>query len=1108
MTKQIHRGQSKEAAAIVSRVVNVCWSVFKFGVGLALVGVVLIGLYMYVRMDDEIRRHVEAFIGERYPHLDVSVGGARLIEGRGIVVYDVEFVPKGDRQLRDELLVVDELLIVCDVEITTLMRGTPPIQRVEVKNPRMSLFRTKEGVWNFDQLIPHHPSGMPIPPVSIRGAEATLANDAAPDSQPIVLRDIDLTVTPTAQPPATGGWPSLKIEATGGGPQLKQFELRGTVDGPQQAVAATATLKGIQVDEQLVAWIRPALPPAVAGTRVAAQVDGTLSVAWQRSSGALPTGNVALQVRGGRVEDPRLARPITELSARIQLDPQGLKVEDLRAKWGSSILAVALNRRGWAPNAGVALTARLDNVPLDAELRRTLAAAADPQYGPPMKIAGVLGEEWDNYSPHGVVDGALTARFDGTKWSPAATLNGRELSFESEKFAYRLNGGAGTISFKPRDDQRGAPALLDVNLFGLTTGGQRVNIVAQVTDPKPGAAGWAKISGQDLEVDDRVIAALDQRIAEETDGTARNVIASIHPAGKFNLDYWQIQRPNPGDKPQVSMQISVTDGRVNYDAFPYPLQKIQGVISAQDDQFTFTNFQSGGRQTINARGQLMPVQPGGPHELWLHFEGQQVPLDLSLFEALPEPVRNGWKMLQPNGSINVTADVRHRMGQGAPTFSIVVEPQANSTLRPQFFQYYMEDVKGTISYYDGTVTIDNLTARHQDGVTLGTKGRGTFTTDRGWEFILSGLWADGIKVRPALMTAMPEKLRRLIDSLRPSGGTFALHGSELAFRQAASAISPLETTWDLNLECHQTDLHCGIDVESASGSIHLRGRSNQQQSFSEGELDLENVNYQGIQLTNVKGPMWVDESRALFGKWATEQTGQPERRVSGNVYGGTMVSNAWVRFAHAPQYSAEVAIAGADLNRMMVERFGARQSFSGKIDGNVAIAGEGPSLARLTGEGKVHIREANIYELPILVSLLKILRHGAPDSTAFNQSDIEFRIQGPHITLSRIDFLGDVVDLYGYGETGFDEHVKLLFRAELGPREYALPMVKHIVGQTTSNLMQLYVDGTLTDPKVTTEAFPGFNQMIQQIRTDFENGNGAAPRQATRTDPFGRPIGK
>ena len=320
---------------------------------MALVGVLTIGLYMYVRMDDEIRRHVETFLGERYPDLEISVGGARLVEGRGIIVYDVELAPKGDRQPHDELLIVDELLVVCDVELTTLVRGVPPIERVEVKHPHVWLRRAAGGQWNLDQLIPRHPSGMPVPPVIIRGGEATLISESAPDSQPIQLRDVDLTISPTAQTAVPGGWPSLKIDATAASPQLKQIELHGALDGPKQFASFAVTMQGMQLDEQLIAWIRPALPAVVATTRLTGIVDGTLNASWQRGATGPPAGVATFALRNGRVEDPRLPRPITELSARIKLDSQELKIEELAAKWGPSTIGLALNRKGWSPTAGI-----------------------------------------------------------------------------------------------------------------------------------------------------------------------------------------------------------------------------------------------------------------------------------------------------------------------------------------------------------------------------------------------------------------------------------------------------------------------------------------------------------------------------------------------------------------------------------------------------------------------------------------------------------------------------------------------------------------------------------------------------------------------------------
>jgi hypothetical protein len=826
---------------------------------------------------------------------------------------------------------------------------------------------------------------------------------------------------------------------------------------------------------------------------------------WNMRSGSAPQYAAALTVSGGRIDDPRLPRPVTDVAGRAAFDSQQLKLQELRGKWGAATVAISMNRTGWSADAPIALSARAAGLPLDDDLYRALAVAGNPQSTHAIRIANVLREQWDKYRPEGIVDAELQATFDGRTWRPQATLSGRELSFASEKFAYRLTHGDGTIRF--RSATADGPAVLDVNLGGFGAG-QRVSIVAQVIDPRPGAAGWVQITGDDLVIDDHLIAAVDQRIEEASHRTARSVIASLHPAGRFNLVYWRLERPQADAEPLSSMRLDMTDVRINYDGFPYPLQKIRGVIQAQGDHWTFANFASGGRRTILAHGHLLPTEAGS-HELWLHFTGQNIPLgDDSLYWALQEPVRDAWKKLQPTGAINVTADVRHRFGQARPQVSVVIEPLANCTLKPQFFSYLMEDVTGTITYTDGAVNLQNMKARHQDGVTMGANGAGTFTEDRGWEFTLSGLWADGVKVRPALMTALPEKLRRLIDTLRPSG-SFSLHGSELSFRQPASALAPLEARWDLQLECHQSDIHCGIDVESVSGSVRLQGIANQQQSYSAGELTLETLTYQDVQFTDVTGPMWVDESQCRFGKWATEQTGQPERRLKGRVYGGAMSSNAWVSFGHRPQYGVEAALVGADLNRLIVERFSGQQPYQGKIDATLVLSGEGPLLARLTGEGDVHIREANIYELPLLMSLLKVLRTGAPDKTAFNQSDIAFRIQGPHIYLDTINFLGDVVDLYGYGETGFDQHLKLFFRSELGPREYLLPAVKELVGQASQRIMQLYVDGTLSEPRVTTEAFPQINQMVKQIRNDLENPPPTpGGLQAQRTDVFGRPASR
>jgi hypothetical protein len=930
-----------------------------------------------------------------------------------------------------------------------------------------------------------------LPQIVVRGGVVTVSDSAADDRPPMVVRDIELTSTPVAEAAVAGGLPSVRIEGSAGGPQVRRIELHASCDGGSRLCIGNVKIHQLQVGEPIYAWIEPLLPSAAKSTRVSGTIDGTVSATWQCGGASPPEVAAKLALSGGRLVDPRLSQPVTELAGDIVVDARQLVIEQMRGKWKSAAVAISLNRSGWAANAPIGLAARLDNAPLDEDLYNVLATAANPPNAVGIPIANLLLQECQKYRPTGLANATIQATFDGQKWLATATLEGRQLAFESDKFAYRLTDGAGTIRFTPADGVQ-LPKLA-LNLTAVA-GGQRLRIDGEVTDPRPGAAGWVQVQGEGLEIEDRMIAALKE--------TPRQVIASLHPSGKFNLTHWRIDRPQIGVEPQMSLRLDLTDVRINYEHFPYALREIRGVIEATGNQWTFSNLVSGGRRAIHGEGFLRPGVEG--NELWLRFAGQNVPLDDNLFYALQPQVQEAWKQLRPTGSINLTAEVRHRVGQGKPSIGVVVQPAPNSSLRPVFFDYPMEDVSGTITFDDGEIALHDVKAHDDSGVKMGANGKGSFSPDGGWEFSLHGLWADRMMLGSTLLSAMPPQLSRIVSALRPSG-YFSLHDGALRFRKPPSEIAALETAWDVHLVSHQSDLSCGVDLQNISGTVQLKGKSDGQRSYSSGELDLETVVYQGVQLTNVRGPFWVDESQCHLGRYAANHTvGEQTRRVSGNVYGGAIVGDGWVQFGVLPQYGVEAEITGADLNRLIVERFGGRQSFQGKMDAQVMLKGEGASMARLAGDGKVHIREANIYELPLLMGLLKTLRTGGGDKTAFNQSDITFRIQGPHVYLDQIDFLGDVVDLKGYGETDFDQNVKLIFRGEFGPREYHVPLVKNIVGHMSQQVMTMYVDGTLTNPHVTKEAFPELSQILKQIRTDLETpAPPAATRQAQR-DMFGR----
>jgi hypothetical protein len=243
----------------------------------------------------------------------------------------------------------------------------------------------------------------------------------------------------------------------------------------------------------------------------------------------------------------------------------------------------------------------------------------------------------------------------------------------------------------------------------------------------------------------------------------------------------------------------------------------------------------------------------------------------------------------------------------------------------------------------------------------------------------------------------------------------------------------------------------------------------------------------------------MDEDSCLIGQWATEKQGLPVRHLTAHVYDGTVTADTWVSFDEIPRYRTDATIGGVSLARLMIERLHGQTAYNGKLAATMSIEGTGRSLHTLTGKGEVKVTEANIYELPLLVGLLKVLRNSTPDATAFNEVDMAFRIQGRHVMLDKLNFLGDAVSLYGEGTTNFDQQLNLAFHGVIGQNNARLPVIKNLIDRTGEQFMQMYVDGTISNPQIHTQALPGINQLIQQIQTELDTTTPAPPvRQAAQ----------
>ena len=240
----------------------------------------------------------------------------------------------------------------------------------------------------------------------------------------------------------------------------------------------------------------------------------------------------------------------------------------------------------------------------------------------------------------------------------------------------------------------------------------------------------------------------------------------------------------------------------------------------------------------------------------------------------------------------------------------------------------------------------------------------------------------------------------------------------------------------------------------------------------------------------------IDAAGARFGAPAAAvvEPGAP-RRLTARVAGGTLQVDGSMATGEAGRFTVALALADAELERLSADLSGGPATSRGRVHGAVEMSGSRAGSHSLRGRGQLRLRDADLYELPVVVALLKILRVKAPDRTAFDSSMVDFRIEGPRAYLDTIELSGDAISLVGAGEVDLDSHVRLTFRPIMGEAESQLPALKRVLGGAGGQFLVVHVDGTLAEPVTSTEAFPTLAAAVQKLQAQEQP---LEPRSASR----------
>src|SRR5262249_39982035 len=146
-----------------------------------------------------------------------------------------------------------------------------------------------------------------------------------------------------------------------------------------------------------------------------------------------------------------------------------------------------------------------------------------------------------------------------------------------------------------------------------------------------------------------------------------------------------------------------------YDVFPYPLEKVNGILDIQEDHWEFRDFHASHKGAdFYASGRSVPGPNGD--RISIDIRGGNVTLDDELAAALQPELKQTWGTFPPAGPMNFHALV-DCLENTPPEVDVSVEA-LGCAVKPEFFPYLLTDLTGRFRYVNRWVQLEKMHARH------------------------------------------------------------------------------------------------------------------------------------------------------------------------------------------------------------------------------------------------------------------------------------------------------------------------------------------------------------------------------------------------------------
>jgi hypothetical protein len=1027
------------------------------------------GVIAYQHWTDpaEVRRQVLAQFTAKFPGANVTVESARLRLLGGIAVTELRMTRRDDADMVN-FLHIPSAIIYHDKE--QLLDGKLAIRKMELERPRLRVLRDSDGNWNLVGLLAPPDLKERIPTLIIKQGTIVVEDRRANGAAPLEIKDVSLTVI---NDPDT----TVTFDGSGVSDTTGSIQLNGTWQRDTSQTGLTCDAPNIPIGPPLVQRLSGFCPSLAEQARDLSG-NGKLHATFDHHPGAVRPWehDVTLTLTQGKFRHQQLPLPLDGITATLRCVNGHIDRAEAHAKAGTASVHVTLDDVTFPVDCAGAdcckvedLFRKLDVTIDDLPVNKSLLDQLPEKYHP-------LQEE---FTPSGPINVHFALWHDDKDLlRRRLTLLPQRMSASFFKFPYPLSRITGNIVHNSCPGERDR---LNIDLVGYT-GVQPVFIKAAVTGTKPDCTCTVDVWGWNVPLDELLLKGL-------TEPKHNALARSFQPTGQADFrvhsDWHRDPSGHDGGHYENRYVIKFHDATVKYEPFPFLLERVSGILDIQPDHWEFRDFKgSHGTCTFFTRGRSRRDADG--EHIEVAIAGRGVRLDDNLKKALlKEEMQRIWATFEPEGAVDFDGNLSIVPVEGkepVPEIALTVVP-LHCRVTPKFFKYALSDLQGKVRYEKGTVELEDVTASH--GATKVTIDRGIVQLKPGGGFLADLLYLHGnpLVTDPDFIAALPPALQKGVGAIAVEG---PVEVRTRLYIDAPPGTEPPRVYWDgsatLGDDKHGATLHTGVKLEDLHGTIAMRGwHDGHHIDGAAGNLDVKQLTLFNQPIRNLRGEIVISEDEPDVLKFPG---------LMANYFGGQIYGPVRVEFGPKLHYRLDLTASQVNL-----EKFGRGNFNNTELNGlavaQVYLEGEGAELSGLKGNGRIDVPNGRMYNLPLLLDLLKFLGLRLPDRTAFEEAHVVFDIEGMRAHVKRLELFGNAISLRGSGDTNIDgSDLAFVFYLDWARLGQMLPEgVREIPREISNQLFRIEMRGKVGDVHFRKEPVPLLLDPVRRLFAGDEDGS-------------------